>query len=210
MQKLHVVQLIFMILTDNKVEREIHESNLENDAAEKGKFRHFMQKEIYEQPTALINTMEGRINHENVIVDSIGNGAKSILEKVEHIQIVACGTSYNAGMVARYWFESLAGVSCDVEIASEFRYRKFVTRPNSLLITLSQSGETADTLAALRLAKEKGYMAALTICNVAGSSLVRESDLAFMTRAGVEVGVASTKAFTTQLVCIINVGDGTW
>ena len=187
----------------NKVEREIHESNLENDAAEKGKFRYFMQKEIYEQPTALINTMEGRINHENVIVDSIGNGAKGILEKVEHIQIVACGTSYNAGMVARYWFESLAGVSCDVEIASEFRYRKFVTRPNSLLITLSQSGETADTLAALRLAKEKGYMAALTICNVAGSSLVRESDLAFMTRAGVEVGVASTKAFTTQLVALL-------
>ena len=187
----------------NKVEREIHESNLENDAAEKGKFRYFMQKEIYEQPTALINTMEGRINHENVIVDSIGNGAKGILEKVEHIQIVACGTSYNAGMVARYWFESLAGVSCDVEIASEFRYRKFVTRPNSLLITLSQSGETADTLAALRLAKEKGYMAALTICNVAGSSLVRESDLAFMTRAGVEVGVASTKAFTTQLAALL-------
>lgn len=187
----------------NKAKREIHESNLENDAAEKGKFRHFMQKEIYEQPTALINTMEGRINHENVIVDSIGNGAKDILEKVEHIQIVACGTSYNAGMVARYWFESLAGVSCDVEIASEFRYRKFVTRPNSLLITLSQSGETADTLAALRLAKEKGYMAALTICNVAGSSLVRESDLAFMTRAGVEVGVASTKAFTTQLAALL-------
>ncbi|HHF6025796.1 TPA: glutamine--fructose-6-phosphate transaminase (isomerizing) [Haemophilus influenzae] len=187
----------------NKAKREIHESNLENDAAEKGKFRHFMQKEIYEQPTALINTMEERINHENVIVDSIGNGAKGILEKVEHIQIVACGTSYNAGMVARYWFESLAGVSCDVEIASEFRYRKFVTRPNSLLITLSQSGETADTLAALRLAKEKGYMAALTICNVAGSSLVRESDLAFMTRAGVEVGVASTKAFTTQLAALL-------
>ena len=187
----------------NKVDREVHESNLENDAAEKGKFRHFMQKEIYEQPTALINTMEGRINHENVIVDSIGNGAKGILEKVEHIQIVACGTSYNAGMVARYWFEFLAGVSCDVEIASEFRYRKFVTRPNSLLITLSQSGETADTLAALRLAKEKGYMAALTICNVAGSSLVRESDLAFMTRAGVEVGVASTKAFTTQLAALL-------
>ena len=187
----------------NKVEREIHESNLENDAAEKGKFRHFMQKEIYEQPTALINTMEGRINHENVIVDSIGNGAKGILEKIEHIQIVACGPSYNAGMVARYWFESLAGVSCDVEIASEFRYRKFVTRSNSLLITLSQSGETADTLAALRLAKEKGYMAALTICNVAGSSLVRESDLAFMTRAGVEVGVASTKAFTTQLAALL-------
>lgn len=186
-----------------KVEREVHESNLENDAAEKGKFRHFMQKEIYEQPNALINTMEGRILHNNVIVDAIGNGAAEILEKVEHIQIVACGTSYNAGMTARYWFEALAGVSCDIEIASEFRYRKFVTRPNSLLVTISQSGETADTLAALRLAKEKGYMAALTICNVSSSSLVRESDLAFMTRAGVEVGVASTKAFTTQLAALL-------
>ena len=186
-----------------KVEREVHESNLENDAAEKGKFRHFMQKEIYEQPNALINTMEGRILHNNVIVDAIGNGASEILEKVEHIQIVACGTSYNAGMTARYWFEALAGVSCDVEIASEFRYRKCVTRPNSLLVTISQSGETADTLAALRLAKEKGYMAALTICNVSSSSLVRESDLAFMTRAGVEVGVASTKAFTTQLAALL-------
>lgn len=147
--------------------------------------------------------MEGRILHNNVIVDAIGNGASEILEKVEHIQIVACGTSYNAGMTARYWFEALAGVSCDVEIASEFRYRKFVTRPNSLLVTISQSGETADTLAALRLAKEKGYMAALTICNVSSSSLVRESDLAFMTRAGVEVGVASTKAFTTQLAALL-------
>ena len=186
-----------------KVERDVHESNLENDAAEKGKFRHFMQKEIYEQPNALINTMEGRILHNNVIVDAIGNGASEILEKVEHIQIVACGTSYNAGMTARYWFEALAGVGCDVEIASEFRYRKFVTRPNSLLVTISQSGETADTLAALRLAKEKGYMAALTICNVSSSSLVRESDLAFMTRAGVEVGVASTKAFTTQLAALL-------
>lgn len=187
----------------NKAAREIHESNLENDAAEKGPYRHFMQKEIFEQPTALINTMEGRISHNSVIIDSIGMHAREILDKVEHIQIVACGTSYNSGMVARYWFEALAGVSCDVEIASEFRYRKFVTRPNSLLLTLSQSGETADTLAALRLAKEKGYMAAMTICNVASSSLVRESDLAFMTRAGVEIGVASTKAFTTQLLAML-------
>ena len=181
----------------------MHDSNAENDAAEKGKFRHYMQKEIYEQPTALVNTMQGRITHDNLVIESIGNGAKDILEKVEHIQIVACGTSYNSGMVSRYWFESLAGISCDVEIASEFRYRKFVTRPNSLLITISQSGETADTLAALRLAKQKGYMAAMTICNVASSSLVRESDLAFMTRAGVEIGVASTKAFTTQLAALL-------
>ncbi|ELR63119.1 Glucosamine--fructose-6-phosphate aminotransferase [Photobacterium marinum] len=185
------------------VEREVHESNLQQDAADKGQFRHYMQKEIYEQPAALSNTMEGRIGNDSVIVESIGNGAKDILANVEHVQIVACGTSYNAGMVARYWFEAMTGVSCDVEIASEFRYRKFVTRPNSLLITLSQSGETADTLAALRLAKEKGYMSAMTICNVAGSSLVRESDLAFMTRAGTEIGVASTKAFTTQLVTLL-------
>ncbi|EGA65270.1 glutamine--fructose-6-phosphate transaminase (isomerizing) [Vibrio brasiliensis] len=185
------------------VEREIIESNAEHDAGDKGQYRHFMQKEIYEQPTALINTMEGRITADSVVTEAIGVNAAEILSKVEHVQIVACGTSYNAGMTARYWFEDIAGVSCDVEIASEFRYRKFVTRPNSLLITLSQSGETADTLAALRLAKEKGYMAAMTICNVAGSSLVRESDFAFMTRAGVEIGVASTKAFTTQLSALL-------
>ena len=185
------------------VARAVNESTVEHDAADKGQYRHFMQKEIFEQPSALINTMEGRISDDHVIVESIGSDATTILENVEHIQIIACGTSYNAGMVARYWFESIAGVSCDVEIASEFRYRKFVTQPNSLLITLSQSGETADTLAALRLAKQKGYMAAMTICNVAGSSLVRESDLAFMTRAGAEIGVASTKAFTTQLVALL-------
>ena len=187
----------------NPVTREVTESNAEHDAADKGKFRHFMQKEIFEQPVALTNTMEGRLTANSVITESIGVNAAEILEKVEHIQIIACGTSYNAGMTARYWFESLAGVSCDVEIASEFRYRKFVTRPNSLLITLSQSGETADTLAAMRLAKEKGYMAVMTICNVAGSSLVRESDFAFMTRAGTEIGVASTKAFTTQLSALL-------
>ncbi|SGY85922.1 glutamine--fructose-6-phosphate transaminase (isomerizing) [Moritella viscosa] len=187
----------------NPVTREVTESNAEHDAADKGKFRHFMQKEIFEQPIALTNTMEGRLTANSVITESIGVNAAEILAKVEHIQIIACGTSYNAGMTARYWFESLAGVSCDVEIASEFRYRKFVTRPNSLLITLSQSGETADTLAAMRLAKEKGYMAVMTICNVAGSSLVRESDFAFMTRAGTEIGVASTKAFTTQLSALL-------
>lgn len=185
------------------VTRDIVESNAEHDAGDKGQFRHFMQKEIFEQPKALINTMEGRLTKDSVVTESIGVHAADILNNVEHVQIVACGTSYNAGMTARYWFEALAGVSCDVEIASEFRYRKFVTRPNSLLITLSQSGETADTLAALRLAKEKGYMAAMTICNVAGSSLVRESDFAFMTRAGTEIGVASTKAFTTQLAALL-------
>ncbi|WP_318523398.1 glutamine--fructose-6-phosphate transaminase (isomerizing) [Photobacterium leiognathi] len=186
-----------------QVERAVTESNVQHDAADKGTFRHYMQKEIFEQPSALINTMEGRISNDRVIIESFGSDAKTIFDKVEHIQIIACGTSYNAGMVARYWFESIAGISCDVEIASEFRYRKFVTRPNSLLLTLSQSGETADTLAALRLAQEKGYMAAMTICNVAGSSLVRESDLVFMTRAGAEIGVASTKAFTTQLISLL-------
>ncbi|MCK8082868.1 MULTISPECIES: glutamine--fructose-6-phosphate transaminase (isomerizing) [Vibrio] len=186
-----------------RVEREIVESNAEHDAGDKGQYRHFMQKEIFEQPIALINTMEGRISDTSVITNAIGVKAEEILSKVEHVQIIACGTSYNSGMAARYWFESLAGVSCDVEIASEFRYRDFVVRPNSLLVTLSQSGETADTLAALRLAKEKGYMSAMTICNVAGSSLVRESDFAFMTRAGTEIGVASTKAFTTQLAAML-------
>ncbi|MDO9665827.1 glutamine--fructose-6-phosphate transaminase (isomerizing) [Glaesserella parasuis] len=186
-----------------KVERDIHEGNFESDAADKGQYRHYMQKEIFEQPVAIMNTLEGRIANGKVNIEAISNNAEEILKKVEHIQIVACGTSYNAGMVARYWFESIAGVACDVEIASEFRYRKFVTRPNSLLVTISQSGETADTLAALRLAKESGFMAAMTICNVASSSLVRESDFAFMTRAGVEVGVASTKAFTTQLTCLL-------
>jgi glucosamine--fructose-6-phosphate aminotransferase (isomerizing) len=186
-----------------RVERDIVESNAEHDAGDKGQYRHFMQKEIFEQPTALVNTMEGRISDTSVITNAIGVKAEEILSKVEHVQIIACGTSYNSGMAARYWFESLAGVSCDVEIASEFRYRDFVVRPNSLLVTLSQSGETADTLAALRLAKEKGYMSAMTICNVAGSSLVRESDFAFMTRAGTEIGVASTKAFTTQLAAML-------
>jgi len=186
-----------------EVEREANESNVEQDAADKGQFRHYMQKEIYEQPVVLKNTLEGRVTADSVLVESFGAGCADMFAKVEHVQVVACGTSFNAGMVAKYWCESLAGVSCDVEIASEFRYRPFVTRPNSLLITISQSGETADTLAALRLAKEKGYMAAMTICNVPGSSLVRESDLAFMTRAGAEVGVASTKAFTTQLASLL-------
>lgn len=190
-------------IAEQPVVREVHESDLEHDAGDKGEYRHYMLKEIFEQPQALINTLEGRITTEHVLVESIGAQAQEILSKVEHVQIIACGTSYNSGMAARYWFEAIAGVSCDVEIASEFRYRKFHTRPNSLLLTLSQSGETADTLAALRKAKESGYMSAMTICNVAGSSLVRESNLAFMTRAGTEIGVASTKAFTTQLAAML-------
>ncbi|BEE19825.1 MULTISPECIES: glutamine--fructose-6-phosphate transaminase (isomerizing) [Aeromonas] len=185
------------------VVREEKESDISHDAGDKGEYRHYMLKEIHEQPAAINQTLDGRLGIDHVVVESFGNGARAIFDKVDHIQIVACGTSYHSGMVARYWFESIAGVSCDVEIASEFRYRKSVVRPNSLLITLSQSGETADTLAALRLAKASGYMSSLAICNVPGSSLVRESDLAFMTRAGAEIGVASTKAFTTQLAGLL-------
>lgn len=190
-------------INGNAVVREEQESELSHDAGDKGEYRHYMLKEIHEQPKAITNTLEGRLGSDHVVVESFGNGARAIFDKVEHVQIVACGTSYHSGMVARYWFEEIAGVSCDVEIASEFRYRKSVVRPNSLLVTLSQSGETADTLAALRLAKESGYMSSLAICNVPGSSLVRESDLAFMTRAGAEIGVASTKAFTTQLAGLL-------
>jgi glucosamine--fructose-6-phosphate aminotransferase (isomerizing) len=183
-----------------KVERAVTESSATYDAGDKGQYRHFMLKEIYEQPHAINNTLEGRLSNESVLDETFGNGAAELFKKVKHVQIVACGTSYHSGMVARYWLESLGGISCNVEIASEFRYRKSFVQPNSLLVSISQSGETADTLAALRLAKEAGYVGSLTICNVAGSSLVRESDLAFMTRAGAEIGVASTKAFTTQLV----------
>lgn len=190
-------------LAGNPVAREEKESDISHDAGDKGEYRHYMLKEIHEQPKAITNTLEGRLGSDHVVVESFGNGARAIFDKVEHVQIVACGTSYHSGMVARYWFEEIAGVSCDVEIASEFRYRKSVVRPNSLLVTLSQSGETADTLAALRLAKESGYMSSLAICNVPGSSLVRESALAFMTRAGAEIGVASTKAFTTQLAGLL-------
>ena len=182
------------------VEREIHESNVSYDAGDKGQYRHFMLKEIYEQPHAVSNTLEGRLSADSVLDETFGHGASDLFKQVQHVQIVACGTSYHSAMVARYWLEAMAGVSCNVEIASEFRYRKSFVQPNSLVVTISQSGETADTLAALRLAKELGYLGSLTICNVAGSSLVRESDLAFMTRAGAEIGVASTKAFTTQLV----------
>ena len=186
-----------------QIEREVIESNAQYDAGDKGTFRHYMQKEIYEQPAAIKNTLENRFHHGLVDLSELGEKADQLFNQLEHIQIVACGTSYHAGMVSRYWFESLAGIPCDVEIASEFRYRKPAVRKNSLLITLSQSGETADTLAALRLSKEIGYLGSLTICNVNGSSLVRESDFALMTRAGAEIGVASTKAFTTQLTVLL-------
>jgi glucosamine--fructose-6-phosphate aminotransferase (isomerizing) len=182
------------------VEREAKEASVNHDSGDKGEYRHYMLKETYEQPTAIRNTLEGRLLSDSLDINTFGTGAEDIFKDIEHVQIIACGTSYHSGMVARYWLEALAGVSCNIEIASEFRYRKSHVPKNALLVTISQSGETADTLAALRLAKELGYRASLTICNVDGSSLVRESDLAFMTKAGAEIGVASTKAFTTQLV----------
>ncbi len=185
------------------VERGVVESNINHDAGDKGGYRHYMLKEIYEQPTVVRNGLQGRINDSGLVSGIFGEGADELLAKVKHVQIIACGTSYHAGMTARYWLEQYANVSCNVEIASEFRYRKSVVHPNSLLLTISQSGETADTLAALRLAKELGYMASLTVCNVESSSLVRESDMAFMTKAGAEIGVASTKAFTTQLTAFL-------
>ncbi|MBJ7222274.1 MULTISPECIES: glutamine--fructose-6-phosphate transaminase (isomerizing) [unclassified Brenneria] len=189
--------------TGNLAVREEIESKVNYDAGDKGAYRHYMQKEIYEQPMAIKNTLEGRFSHGEVNLSELGPKADELLAQVQHVQIIACGTSYNSGMVSRYWFEALAGIPCDVEIASEFRYRKPAVRQNSLMITLSQSGETADTLAALRLSKELGYLGSLAICNVAGSSLVRESDLSLMTKAGVEIGVASTKAFTTQLTVLL-------
>lgn len=184
----------------NRVEREKKESEVSHDAGDKGEYRHYMLKEIYEQPTAIRNSLEGRLVGGTLNTETFGNNADEIFKEIEHVQIIACGTSYHSGMVARYWLEAHAGVSCNIEIASEFRYRKSHVPKNAMIVTISQSGETADTLAALRLAKELGYRASLTICNVPGSSLVRESDLAFMTKAGAEIGVASTKAFTTQLV----------
>ncbi|MCK5819189.1 MAG: glutamine--fructose-6-phosphate transaminase (isomerizing) [Psychromonas sp.] len=188
---------------DNEVTREISESQVNHDAADKGQYKHYMLKEIYEQPIALKHTLDGRLELGKVLDSAFGEKATRIFKKTKHIQIIACGTSYNAAMTARYWFESLAGIACTVEIASEFRYRKSVVNENSLFVTLSQSGETADTLAALHLAKEMGYMNSLTICNVEGSSLVRGSDLVYMMKAGTEIGVASTKAFTVQLAGLL-------
>jgi glucosamine--fructose-6-phosphate aminotransferase (isomerizing) len=190
-------------LNGNPVEREIKESDVTHDAGDKGEYRHYMLKEIYEQPMALARTIEGRIANQQVLDTAFGDNAADFLKDIKHVQIIACGTSYHAGMAARYWLEDWAGVSCNVEIASEFRYRKSHLFPNSLLVTISQSGETADTLAAMRLAKKMGYKATLTICNAPGSSLVRESDMAYMMKAGAEIGVASTKAFTVQLAGLL-------
>ncbi len=186
----------------NPVERPIRESELSNDAVERGRFRHYMLKEIYEQPIAVANTLSERISKKRVLPESFGAAAPAIFEKIENVDIIACGTSYHAAMVARYLIEEFCRIPCRVDIASEYRYRNPVVTPNTLFVTISQSGETADTLAALRLARERGYLASMAICNVPESSLVRESDLVMMTRAGPEIGVASTKAFTTQLAAL--------
>jgi glucosamine--fructose-6-phosphate aminotransferase (isomerizing) len=173
------------------------------EAADKGEFRHFMLKEIHEQPAVVQRALEGRLGADHVLVQAFGPQAAELFGKVKNVQIVACGTSYHAGMVARYWLEELAGIPCQIEVASEFRYRKVVVHPDSLFVSISQSGETADTLAALRNAKELGFLSSLAICNVGTSSLVRESALTLLTQAGPEIGVASTKAFTTQLVALM-------
>ena len=185
------------------VEREAVQYRDGAEAADKGEFRHFMLKEIHEQPSVVQRTLEGRLSQNQVLVNAFGPQAAELFAKVRNVQIVACGTSYHAGMVARYWLEELAGIPCQVEVASEFRYRKVVVQPDTLFVTISQSGETADTLAALRNAKELGFLGSLAICNVSISSLVRESDLTLLTQGGREIGVASTKAFTTQLVGLL-------
>jgi len=173
------------------------------DLAEKGRYRHFMLKEIHEQPRAVAATLRGRVGSHGLYEQALGVAADEVLDGVRAVQIVACGTSYHSGLVARYWIEEHVGIPCAVEIASEYRYRKLVVAADTLFVTISQSGETADTLAALRLAHTLGYKATLSICNVPQSSLVRESQLAIMTEAGPEIGVASTKAFTTQLVTLM-------
>lgn len=185
------------------VERPIKESELSPDAIDRGKFRHYMLKEIHEQSRAIANTLEGRIAGERVLEASYGPEAAAVFDRIKSVQIVACGTSFHAAMVARNWFEGLAGVPCRVEVASEFRYRHPVADPDALVVVISQSGETADTIAALRATKEWGFGPSVAICNVPESSLVREADLTLMTRAGPEIGVASTKAFTTQLVALL-------
>ena len=185
-----------------KVERAIRESELSADAVEKGEFAHYMLKEIHEQPRAVAQTLEERVAGGKLLEAAFGPSAMDVLRRTEAVQIVACGTSWHAGSVARYFIEQICRLPCWVDIASEFRYRDPVVPKNTLFVSISQSGETADTLAALRLAKQVGYLSTLAICNVPESSLVRESELVMLTRAGPEIGVASTKAFTTQLAAL--------
>ena len=171
--------------------------------SDKGRYEHFMLKEIYEQPRVIQDTLDGRVSKSSVLEQAFGINAPALFEKIKFVQIVACGTSSHAGLVAKYWFESIAKIPCQVDIASDYRYRDIIAQPDTLFVTISQSGETADTLAALRYAKKIDYVATLAICNVATSSLVRESDISMLTMAGREIGVASTKAFTTQLALLL-------
>jgi glucosamine--fructose-6-phosphate aminotransferase (isomerizing) len=187
---------------DANAQRPLHEADMATDAVQRGAYRHYMQKEIFEQPHAVAETLEGRIGSDHVLANIFGVGADDLLRQARQVHIVACGTSYHAGLVARYQLEELAGIPCMVEVASEYRYRNPVVPESALFVAISQSGETADTLAALRHARQTGYLATLAICNVPESSIVREADLVLMTRAGLEIGVASTKAFTTQLVAL--------
>ena len=188
---------------NEEVTRKVHISALSAGAVERGEYRHYMLKEIFEQPRAVADTLEGRLYAGRVLEESFGPNAAAVFSAVQRVHIIACGTSYHAGLIARYWIEALAGIPCTVEVASEFRYRRPVVSPDCLLVVISQSGETADTLAALREAKRLGFRHSLAICNVPESSLVRESDIVLMTHAGPEIGVASTKAFTTQLVALM-------
>ena len=189
-------------INDQAVDRPVKQVETRADSVQRGDYPHYMLKEIFEQPQAVAETLEGRLSANAVLPNIFGVGAEEILKQVRQIHIVACGTSYHAGLVARYQIEQLAGIPCQAEIASEYRYRRPVVPENTLFVAISQSGETADTLAALKHAKEAGYIATLAICNVAESSIVREAGLVLMTRAGPEIGVASTKAFTTQLVAL--------
>jgi len=184
-----------------EVERPVKSSKLNASAADKGPYSHYMLKEIFEQPGVVAETLEGRIHKGRLLEESFGYETRALLDKTKQVHIIACGTSYHAGLVARYWFEDI-GIPCMVEVASEYRYRRTVVPEDTLFVTISQSGETADTLAALRETRKKGYLGSMVVCNVPESSLVRESDVALMTRAGTEIGVASTKAFTTQLVVL--------
>ena len=188
---------------DQEVERPVVVEKALGETIEKGEYRHFMLKEIFEQPEKIKSLLEGQLTEHGVPQEIFGPTAPQIFEQVEAVQIIACGTSYHAGLVARHWLEGLAGLPCSVEVASEFRYRNRVVAPNTLFVSISQSGETADTLACLRFSKDSGYLARLGICNVPTSSLARESDLVFLTKAGPEIGVASTKAFTTQLIGLL-------
>ena len=193
----------FWNIDDEQVDRPVVVAKSLGETIDKGEFRHFMLKEIKEQPDKIKGLLEGQLTESGVQEEIFGPEAPEIFKKVESVQIVACGTSYHAGTVAKYWLEGLAGLPCSVEVASEFRYRNKVVAPNTLFVTISQSGETADTLACLSAAEDAGYLARLGICNVPSSSLARESDLVFLTKAGPEIGVASTKAFTTQLVGLL-------